>query len=228
MQKKTTNTFYVSVEGENSERLYLDWLEKQINQSNAQKNVKFVKKPELPISFAKTFVRGFEEFPLFHICDYEGETKDDEFRFKKIIDDINTARKIKGKEKKRQIKYNLCYTNLCFELWLILHKKKFNKPCNNKKDYLPEINELFGLNIKNFKEVKEKDNVEKILNQLTLNNVFDAIKNAKTLMKQCGEVNECKEYSGFKYFPQQPSLNLHEFFELVLKACGALQWNFWV
>ncbi len=216
MGKRINQTFYVSVEGE-SELYYLDHLLKLINEGEFAYTVNFVKKVSLPNSFAKSIHTGFSSFPFYHICDYEGNSISDIASFKNIINDLNKAKNIVGKNN-----YKLIYTNLCFELWLILHKKDFRKSFQNKDEYLKEINNAYNLNISSWSDLKRKANITKILDKISINDIKDAIARAKYMKKYNNTQHELKNYKACKYYKENPSTNIHEFVEKVFKECSIM------
>lgn len=216
MTRKTNNTFYVSVEGETEIR-YLDRLQHLINTGNYPYNLKIIKKVTDPLSFAKSKNIGFNEYPFYHVCDYESNNEEDYQRFLKFIDNVSDASKIVKSG------YKLAYTNFCFELWLILHKKKFTKSCVNKKKYLDQINQTFQLNCKSWSEIKKEDVMNKILQTIEIEDVIFAINNAKEIMSDNVDKYQLIGHRHTKFYKENPSLNVHEFIELVLKRCKVLE-----
>ncbi len=77
---------YFSVEGE-TEKWYLDWLEKQINAySNLDFNVKLESRVKTnPVRFVKGLSFLPDKAELIHICDYEGSTDENIKRFKLAV-----------------------------------------------------------------------------------------------------------------------------------------------
>lgn len=211
--RKINNTFYVSVEGE-SELKYLDRVQELINNGDYPYRVKFVKKKENPTSFAKATFTGYSEFPYYHICDYEGNSSEDIIKFTHIMDNIKDARSI------TKVGYKLAYTNLCFELWLILHKKLFNRIITNKEDYKAEINNVYNLNCLSWEDIKKEQSLSKILKQISIDDIKVAISNAKRIENNNQQTQQLTEYKNSKYYKSNPSLNLHEFIEMVLNKCG--------
>lgn len=212
MKLKTNNTFYVSVEGE-SELRYLKKLKQLINDGDYAYKVEFIAKKDSPLSFAKSKNNGFIEFPFYHICDYEGNSLAEIKKFTSIMDDIKDARKVV------KVEYNLAYSNLCFELWLILYKVKFSKKLTNKEDYLNEINKIYDLNCSSWENLKAAHNMDKIMNQITIDDILRAIKNAKEIQKYNFNTYKIIEYKKSKYYKENPSLNINEFVEFVFNVC---------
>ena len=212
---RINNTFYVSVEGY-TEMKYLDRVQYLINQGNFKTKVKFIKKISKPTSFVKAYSNGFSEYPYFHICDYEGNTDEDNKKFMHVLDDLKNARLIK------KSKFNLAYTNLCFELWLILHKKQFGKQIFNKESYRQEINSAYGLDFNSWDDIKKDENLDKIINQIQIQDVILALQRAKSINEYSVENFAIQKYKGSEFYKENPSLNINEFIELVLKKCGVI------
>lgn len=119
-----------------------------------------------------------------------------------------------------RVGYRLAYTNLCFELWLILHKKPLNRVIVNKEDYKAEINSVYNLNCLSWDDVKKEQNLAKILKQITIDDIRVAIDHAKQIDKNNQKTQQQSQYKNSKYYRNNPSLNLHEFIEMVLDKCG--------
>ena len=104
------------------------------------------------------------------------------------------------------------YTNLNFDLWLLLHKRQFTKVVNNNNDYHDAIRETYGLpktaNIKNEKMI------DRMLEQIELSDIEFAISNAKEIMSRKNTA-DMKFVNKFGYF-DNPSMNIHEFVDELL------------
>lgn len=207
--RRINNTFYVSVEG-NTEEKYLNTLQNLINKTSKEYTVKFKIRQMKPLRFMKYVDTGLSEFPYYHVCDYDDE-KD---RFLKTIDSLVETKAKNG--------YNLAYSNICFELWIILHKKEFMSILTKKENYLQEINKTYGIQIKSWDDLKKDENLSKIFNKITLGDVKLAINNANKLMKNTSQNYTVINYKKYKYYEENPSLNIHEFVEFVLKKSGCL------
>lgn len=131
----------------------------------------------------------------------------------------------KIKRERTDLKYTLGYSNLTFDLWMILHRKECNGIFAHKKAYLKEINKAFSKNFIPLDKYKEEKNFKNILeNYINLEEVEIAIKNAK-------KIREAKEKSGsssktvhkFKYYDNNPDLTIHECVEKILIDSGILK-----
>lgn len=81
----------------------------------------------------------------------------------------------------KKIKYNLAYSNLSFELWILLHKKVCCQSLANNKSYLKLLNDNFNQNFSSLDDYKKRNNFERVIEQLSLDDVKNAINRAKSL-----------------------------------------------
>lgn len=216
--KKTNILYYFSCEGE-TEQWYLDWLQKRIyNEGKAKHNVVIDKKVEKnPVRRVKQ-LSPLGHIDIVHLYDYEGNDEASIKNFKNVIDLLKEAEKL-GK----QIKYNMGYSNLTFELWIILHKMDCNALLNQRTQYLQYINKAYNKKFKNLDEYKNKDNFNQILNNLTIDNVKDAIKRSEKIMKINNQNGyKLQHYKGYSYFRENPSLTIYKAIKNILKDCGLL------
>jgi hypothetical protein len=212
------------VEGQ-TEALYLKRLKELINeQANANCKVDFtIKKCERdhPLRYAKSLGLGVEE--VYHCIDYEGGTEDYSKNLANILRDLIAARKEKG------IKYHLCYSNLTFELWIILHKADCRSYKANQDKYLKDINNAFKIKFECLNDYKKEVNFKKLLSSITLTDIENAIKRAKDIDAYNANTYKpiksglSKGVFGDTYFENNPSLNFHKLVEKILKQCGLLK-----
>ena len=205
------NKYYFTVEGHN-EDWYFDHL-KELIEGNSNYLVKFVKKCQYsPLKFAKRYSSVYNS-DLWHIRDFESKEPEFQKIFKSELDELKEVNKTKT-----GVSYYLGYSNLCFELWMILHKMDFSVPLNNRKQYLQYINSAYKQNYKKIDDYKDEKEFKKILNSITLNDVKDAVRRAKTIEEKC-KYNTYKliEHSkGISYYQENPSLSIHKFIEKIL------------
>lgn len=212
---KSTKKYYFSVEGE-TEKWYLEWLKHIINQTDeATFKVSFncpVQKN--PLKRVKSLVvTGKTE--IYHLSDYESDEPFHVKEFKETMDKMKKAKSL-GK----QITYKFGYTNLTFDLWIILHKANCNGSFAHRRQYLTHINRAYNEKFESMKEFKHEKNFNNILNQLTLKDVIAAVNRAKTIMKRNKENGYViHEYKGYKYYKENPSLAIWEVIEKILKDC---------
>lgn len=213
---KTNKNYYFSVEGD-TEGWYLDYLQKLINNcSKATCTVKLKHKKLMPTRYAKTLANITEE-EVYHLCDYESDSEDDVKKFHKILDDMKEVSKINN-----SLKYKLGYSNFTFELWIILHKKDLKGPLTDKKQYLKYINEIFDENFKSLDEYKEEKNFKRVVEQITLEDIINAIKRAEKIRDHNKEYNKQIKYGKYIYYKENPDLEINESIEKILNDCEIL------
>ncbi len=213
-KRKSNLSFNISVEGQD-EKIYLMRVQEIINNLPLKYTVNFNIKKDNPTSFVKSNVIGYEKYPFYHIKDFES-SENSEFYFS--IDEC-----IKAKQLRDILGYKFYYTNICFELWIILHKKLFTSRITNTKDYLKQINQCYNMKIKSFKDLKQESVYKKIVAQIDINDILTAIKNAKHITNNNKINYNISRYKNVEYYKENPSLNLHEFIEFILKEVGYLK-----
>jgi DNA-binding protein H-NS len=152
---------------------------------------------------------------ITHVIDIEGKETKDLVKFEKSLDSMRDAEKI-GKK----IKYKLAYSNISFEIWILLHKKNCCQSLSNINNYLNLINSSFDQKFLNLREYKKKDNFEKILNQLSLEDVKAAISRAKKIEsnKKKSGLHK-KQYKKYSYYLDNPATSVWEIVEKILTEC---------
>ncbi len=209
--------FAFSVEGE-TEKWYLEWLQKVINSSHdAKYHVVFKTKVERnPIKFAKS-LNAKTTPSITHLCDVEGPMIGDSRGFETTLANLKEARTQKG------IDYRLGYSNLSFELWMILHKRDCSGCINSKNEYLNLINSSYSGNFSSLSDYKEYSGFERCLSKLSLNDVREAVKRAEMIIQTKRNTDiKLKHYKGYSYYPENPSLSIQEAIKRILKECGLL------
>ena len=216
--RKQILTYYFSVEGE-TEKWYLDWLEAQIN---VQEGTKFKVKLKAevqkdPVSYAKKLTVQ-RRTTVWHLSDIEGSTPSHIQSIENTLGRLKDAKNL-GKD----ITYHWGYSNLSFDLWMILHKQNCNAELADVTRYLNHINRAFGEQFESMKEYKEEYNFKHCLGKLSLPEVLSAIERARTIMQR----NErdgypLTQYKGYQYYMHNPSLDLWQPIEKILSDCGLL------
>ncbi len=212
--RKKNLRIYFSVEGE-TEKWYLNWLQQQINASEASKlSVKFdVKVEKDPVKRIKQ-TAFFEEATFIHFFDIESQEAAHVQQVQTTLDRLKLAKEYKP------VTYKLAYSNFAFELWILLHKCAFTKSLTHRSQYLQPINKTFGENFENLHQYKHQDNFARILSKLTLSDVVTAIKNAKTIEDQNVLQYKAVRYKGCSYYKENPSLSVGRIIEEILQKCG--------
>lgn len=214
--RKLTRKYYFSVEGE-TEKAYLKWLEKSINGSDCKYSVSFsVKVQKDPLSFVKGLCIQ-EKTIIFHLCDYESDETCHQQQFERTMSRMRESEK-QGK----CVAYRLGYSNFTFDLWIVLHKMDCNGPLSDRHQYLSKINSAFSESFENMDSYKKKENFERCLSKLTLNDVYEAVRRAQRIMEH--NANNYSEvcYKKFKYYRENPSLEIGTIIGKILKDCGVI------
>lgn len=213
--RKYVKKFYFSVEGE-TEKWYLTHLQKLINSTgNSKFKVSFNCSVESnPVKRVKSLVIT-DKTEICHFFDFEGNEKKYTDRFRLTLSKLKEASEI-GKN----ISYRCGYSNLTFELWIILHKCESNSPYSHRKQYLNEINKAYDENFESLREYKNEKNFNRIMSKINMNDVKRAINYAKNIMKRNSENGfKTHRYKGYYYFKENPSLSVWEVIEKILQEC---------
>ena len=99
---------------------------------------------------------------------------------------------------------------------VITTQKEIFKSILNNDDYQAEIRKEYRLG--DTDNIKKYENIKKILNQINLEDIERAIKNANEIMNAKLEDDKIKIIKGKKpfYYYDNPSMNIHNFFEKLL------------
>lgn len=213
--RKLTKKYYFSVEGE-TEQWYLQWLEKLINNTEQSAYKVSIECPvkKNPLDLAKSLViTGKTE--VYHLSDYESDEQIHVEQFIRTMDNMKEANNL-GK----QITYKFGYSNLTFDLWIILHMVACNGSFFHRKNYIMPLNRAYGENFESMAEYKHENNFKRCLAKLQLANVIDAINRAKSIMQRnIDNGYNLQQYKGYKYYKENPSLAIWEPIEKILKDC---------
>ena len=216
--RKQNLTYYFSVEGE-TEQWYLEWLEAQINANeNANYIVKFITKVEKdPVSFIKKLVVQ-KKTTIWHLSDIEGSSDD---QIQTVHNTLGRLKDAKGLGK--SIIYKWGYSNLSFDLWMILHKQNCNAELTDVGKYLTHINRVFDEHFESMKEYKEVDKFKRCLGKLNFPEVLTALSRAKAIMQRNERDGyQLAQFKGYRYYIHNPSLDLWQPVETILSDCGLL------
>lgn len=217
--RKETRKYYFSLEGE-TEKWYLDWLQKTINVTPESKyNVKLDAKIQKdPLARVKGMTL-LEQTEITHVFDRESEDSIHTKQFQETLDRMSDAEQL-GKD----IDYKLGYSNFTFELWIILHKVDCNGAKTNRKQYLYDLNKAYGEKFEDLKEYKRENDFKRILKKLTIEDVIYAVRRAETIMKRNEESGyRLQQYKGYSFYKENPSLSIWEIIGKILFECGLVQ-----
>lgn len=213
--EKRTLKYFFSTEGE-TEVWYLKRLEELINSSpNSTCKVSFCIRKDSPRSFVKK-LSILNKVDIFHFFDVESVEPEYEKRFIGVLDNMKLAEKF-GKN----IKYISVYTNLTFELWIILHKMDCNGCVSDRKKYLSYINKIFNTNYEALKEYKEEKHFKQILNQISIEDVKNAVLRADKIMQEnIRRGYTLNKHNNYSWYKENPSTEAGNVIAKILNDCG--------
>ena len=174
--------------------MYFGHISKLVKEANPDASLKFKK-----ISKLKTLEKSSTNVAKIAAFDYD-------------LNKNNFEEKVKLCNETRVL-----YSNLNFDLWLVLHKEQYMKKVQNNNDYVDKVRKLYWL--PSNADIKKEANIQQILNQIELKDVKRAIKNANKIMDEKIEFDKIYVKRNFYYFPN-PSMNIHKFFEELFKEIG--------
>lgn len=177
-KRKSTKKYYFSVEGE-TEQWYLKWLQDSINEKEEATYKVSLDYPvqKNPLKRAKSLVvTGKTE--VWHISDYESDEPIHVKEFTETMDNMKAAKSL-GK----QISYQFGYSNLTFDLWIVLHMLECNGSISHRKNYLAPLNWAYDEHFESMDEYKHEANFKRCLGKLQLSDVIDAVNRAKAIMQ---------------------------------------------
>ena len=214
-RRKIKQKYFFSVEGE-TEQWYLEWLKTEINKNEDTAcevifDIKIEKNPVKRVR-GMTIINKTE---IWHLSDYESDEDVHTEQFLETMDKMKEAQGIK------QVKYFFGYSNLAFDLWIVLHKSNCNGPKSHRRQYLSDINRAYEEHFEDMHQYKHENNFKRCLSKLSLEDVKTAIHRAKNIMKTL-EDNQARprQYKGFKYYTENPSLEIWRVVEKILNACN--------
>ncbi len=218
LNRKQTRKYYFSVEGE-TEQWYLRWLQDIINHTEEAACKVSIDCPVVknPIKHIKALTVT-QKIEVYHFFDYESDEPVHVQRFQDAMDHMKGAERL-GK----QIKYKSGYSNLTFDLWIVLHMMDCNASYAHRKKYITAINKAFGERFESMEEYKHEDNFKRCLSKMNLSNVIGAVERARKIMQRNQENGYVlHRYKGYTYYKENPSLAAWEAIEKILIDCGLL------
>lgn len=214
-KRKPTKKYFFSVEGE-TERWYLEWLSAQINGTEESAyNVSFkIKVEKDPRKMVKSLTLSGKT-DIWHFSDYESSDQDHVRQFTETMDNMK-----KAQEMGKAVKYYFGYSNFSFDLWIVLHKINCNQTLAYRSQYLPYINRTYEEDFETMDKYKRENNFKRCLSKLDLESVCVAVGRAEAIMDN-RKSEECTlyEYKGFKYYKENPSLEVWKAIKIILTDC---------
>ena len=106
-----------------------------------------------------------------------------------------------------------------YDKWAIVN---FIEEFEDKKQYLKYINEIFDEDFKSLDEYKEEKNFKRVVEQITLEDIINAIKRAEKIRDHNKEYNKQIKYGKYIYYKENPDLEINESIEKILNDCEIL------
>lgn len=169
------------------EEMYFEYVGKKVKEANPNISLKFKKVAKL-----KTLEKSSTSVPKLAVFDYD-------------LNKVEFEKNVKICKETR-----ILYSNLNFDLWLVLHKVRYEKNVQSNSAYVDLVRKIYKL--KDNANIKSQTNIQKILEQIEISDIKRAIQNAEDIMNRKLEEDKMNIKRGFSYYPN-PSMNINEFFK---------------
>lgn len=196
----TCVNYFCVVEGQ-QEALYIRHLSKLLNQLSKRKINFNVKTGKL-----KDIEKNNVDYDAVLIFDYD---------FKYVEFERNLSGCVNLNKKNKRTKRNIyhAYSSACFDLWLILHKKYFDRPVSKAQGYINEVRRTFNLDSE--ADIKSEKIIEDILNQITLDDVKKAVERAEEICQK-KLPSDAININGEVYYPNL-DFSIHKFIKILIE-----------
>ena len=154
----------------------------------------------------------YEDYKSAAVFDFDFN----EVEFRKNIELCDRLNRKRKPSKERHIYH--AYSSVNFDLWLILHKENFNREVSKNDAYVSDVRRIYNLSAS--ENIKSEGAMHKILSQITLDDVKEAIERADFIRK--GKMVGDGIKSGDTTIHSNPDFSIHEFLRVVLKDSGDL------
>ncbi|KWX80527.1 hypothetical protein AMQ84_03505 [Paenibacillus riograndensis] len=158
---------------------------------------------------------SYEEYDNAALFDYD--FKEEEFRRNIEICDKLDKKYASVKSRPAKRVYH-AFSNVNFDLWLILHKIDFNKSVSANHEYLKDLRRVY--NLEKDADIKSEKLISKVLEQITLDDVKSAIGRADKIRNQKMYTDHINIGSSICY--PNPDFSIHNFIKEVLVNCGEM------
>lgn len=111
----------------------------------------------------------------------------------------------------------LGYSNYCFDLWLVWNKMDYHDAVDNQSDYASLIRSAYRLSFN--ANIKKIATVEKIVSQITTENIFSAIKRAERVIGKKKAGAKIFTPQGWHYY-ENPDTQLHNLLLNIINKMG--------
>ena len=153
---------------------------------------------------------------MWHLSDYESDEPIHVKQFHETMEQLKKAKK-SGKH----ISYFFGYSNLTFDLWMVLHKSDCNTHLNHRSHYLRLLNRAYGTQFEDMHQYKHEDQFSRCLQKLQLADVLSAIRRAIVIMERNNQNGYIlQEYCGYRYYKENPSLEIWKPIAKILSDCN--------
>ncbi|WP_461205020.1 RloB domain-containing protein [Clostridium sp. DL1XJH146] len=133
-----------------------------------------------------------------------------------ICDQLKNSNKSTKRKNGKKVFH--AYSNVNFDLWLILHKEDYNRIVSQNHAYISDVRRIYKLSA--IEDIKKKNVIDKILAQITLDDVKKAIIRADKIRERKLETDKMIVASSTCY--SNPDFSIHQFLKFVLKDCKEL------
>lgn len=136
---------------------------------------------------------------------------------------LNTCIKLDSKRKRTKncpgYRTYHAYSNICFDLWLILHREQgyTTRLVSSADGYIDDVKKIYSLG--KDADIKEEKVMEKIVSQISLDDVRTAIANAQRIRKSKLTSDKILTDESNSYYPP-PDFSIDMFLNTVLKEAG--------
>lgn len=200
-KKRLTFINYLCVVEGQQEKLYIHHIRKLLNEASKRNFTLNVKTGKF-----KDLEKNNVDYDSVLIFDYD---------FNKVEFERNLSGCINLNKKNKRANRNIyhAYSSACFDLWLILHKKYFDRPVNKAQGYINEVRRTFNLDSE--ADIKSKEIIEDILEQITLDDVKKAVERAEEICQKKLS-SDAINITGEVYYPN-PDFSIHKFIKILIE-----------
>ena len=154
------------------------------------------------------------------VCLFDHDFKKTEFeRSIMTCVELNAKRSVGTKRNPGSRVYH-AYSNICFDLWLALHKEFIGRSAQcSPKEYISDVIRLY--NLPKDSDIKQKKIIERIVKQIELKDVKMAISNAQRIRNSKLEKDKCViSVEGDIFYYPDPDFSIDIFIKQVIEKLG--------
>lgn len=207
--RKPQVLYIIGCEGKNQETMYFNRVMKLINEmENRKADVLFdYAEPyggDPRCVVERTIQKSIGKSNKLSVFDFDGK----QIKYEEAI------------ELAYENKIELGYTNFCFDLWIILHKTDCFGRVLHQDDYADEVRRVFGLPTN--ANIKKVSNVEKIMEQITLEDIINAIVRADKI--ETNNLTEMPNYTAQTHiaYYNNPDTQVHNALKNIFQKVGII------